>query len=258
MPEILKRWDGSKWVVVGPVNLNNRNGGGTIELTDDAVYPSIISSGDIVSVSGISTITGTTPGNFLLAFFISRSDSPVINAPGWRVWGGFAPIRRDATATQRVWVLTKQSTGSDSIKFTTGGAGAEYIIYYEFAAADVDLQNPLYIGPSPALGEDETYILLSKNVNKLVIWAGHSCYFTDNQSVPIWHTTSGLPIEAGPDGFIDYVTIWNTMLGTLADTSRITDWATGGYTTSACKANMRYSHGAGGICSILPVAINHA
>lgn len=254
MPEILKRWDGSKWVVVGPVNLDN----GTIELEDDAVYPTIVNSGYIDSVANVSTITGATNGNFLLAFLCSRSENPIISAPGWKVWGGYAPIKRTSTVTQRIWVLTKQCTGNDSIEFktydTSNAIATKYIIWYEFASAEIDWNNPISIPFSVSAGGDGDVIYLSKNINKLVIWAGHAPFFLTANPQPIWRTDSALPIIAGASNYAPPETEVLYGMGTLADTTKIADWASSG----VGPASMFYFHDAGGMCSVLPVAVNHA
>jgi hypothetical protein len=230
------------------------NNGGYVELEDESVYPTIVNSGYIPTATYIATITAT-PGNFLLAFFISRSNSPVVSAPGWKVWGGFAPIRRDASITQRVWVLTKTATGSDTIQFDTGGAGANYIIWYELLGADVKVSAPINIGVSPVIGPVRSNILLSKSKDKLIIWAGHSCFYDNTSSQPIWQAATGYPLLAG-DGSTSVVPNW--ILGCMVDAKKLSDWGYDGGSTSAGSAYMEFWHETNAICSILPVAINHA
>lgn len=250
-------FDGTNWVRVNKKTVMcGQSGGGYIALEDEPLYPSIVSSGYVDAIGGVSTITSTTPGNFLLAFLVSRSDDPIINAPGWTVWGGFAPIRRTTTATQRIWVLTKISTGSDLIQYNVDGAPGNYIIYYEFDSSEINLQSPIYIGPAPVIEQAGTQIRLSKSVNKLIIWVGHSCFFATNTTPNIWGTTSGLPLIHGAD------VVWSqdhpNILGSLADTTKIIDWSASGDLNSAGTANIRFIHATGSIYSVLPIAINHS
>lgn len=230
---------------------NLQKGIGRIPLIHEAVYPTILNSGYVDAPSCHANFN-CTPGNFVIVFLISRilNGSPIITADGWKVWGGYGPIRRSAEWLQRIWILTKISTGAEYIYFNTVGAGCDYIIFYEFNASEINLNSPFIIGSAPTLVYTNQYAYLSKCVDKLVIWAGHSCYFQYNQQ-PIWRTTSGLPLIGGAS----IIPLPNYMMGTLADTTRLSDQPIGnGYGV----ANMIYTHDTGNICSIVPIAINHS
>lgn len=223
-------------------------GGGAFE--DDAVYPTIVNSGIVFPSNGVTTIT-STPGNFLIVFFLSRSNSPLTEITGWTNWGGYAPIRRTTDTTQRIWILSKVSTGNDS--FSVIISPSNYVVFFELSG--VDINNPLIIGSAPVVVENNQAAILSKSKNKLMLWAGHALYFSYTGSytyvTSIWRTSSGMPIVSGVTG-----TETPYYLGVLADTSKLVDWPIDvPYAPSV--ATMEYYYDAGGQhCSILPVAIN--
>ena len=218
---------------------NNFKGSTHNDLEYDSAYSTIVSSGIVYPDAGVITIS-STPGNFLLVFFINREESPGTNVDGWKVWGGYAPLRITSDIYQKVWTLSKISTGNDSLKPHLISLG-NYVIFYELT--NVKLDDPLVIGCAPIIIPPSETTRISKSCDKFIIFAGHSLL---GSTGVLWQTTGGMPIIAGVtgDGRI-------YALATVADSSKITDWSIG----TANKITMRYNTAY--YCSILPVAINH-
>lgn len=251
MSEALKRWNGSEWVTVANVCRVNEN----IPLEDEATYPTVVSAGYKNIISGVAQIT-STPGNLLVAFYISRLDTlPIANLNGWKNWGGFAPLRRTSTTTQRIWIATKVSTGNDPFTFVSGEP-APYALLIVVELSGANLQEPLNIGVAPAVTPCNQDILLSKSKNKLILWAGHAMYFSYEYGSPIrvisqWQGFVGGTLINGP---LNTPTPYTLCVG--IDQTKMTDW---GVSTQPGLYSLRYIYSSGEqVVSILPVAINAA